>query len=577
MFAIRILNRPMTTLSSTQNGKQEKLFFYFLIIWTIVGLIQNYFTEVSGEEAYYWLFSQFLDWSYLDHPPMVGVVTAPGYWLFPNNMGLRMGMLVTNILTIIVLRKTLEVNDDKLFIWIMLGLAPFHLGALLVKTDVPLLFFTATFFYFYKGYLKNDNWKMVLLLALNIALVMMSKYHGFLVVLFTVLSNFSLFKKQSFWAVVGLTVLFMLPHTYWQYTHDFASIKFHLYNRIDLGFRFGTILYYIGIQPLVFGPLIGVLLFGAAYKHKTENEFHRALKFNIVGVLIFFLISAFRVEVHKHWTSVMVVPLILLGHEYISNRENWRKWMIKLCVISVILFIPGRIYLMHDFLPKTWTKGWDVLHGWDGWAEEVTELSEGLPIIFINHYERASRYSYLTGNIVHCYNTYDYRETQHDLWPLEENLQGKTVFMIDRHNRKGEYATYTTSIGKGIHYRVIENFRSFRNVNVEMVDFEKEELVSGSTIELEIRISNNYDYAVDFSDVNGRQVHLNAHFLKGLTPETDEQLELLTLRLNPKQEITKKVKVKVPDYEGRLDLRFSIQVEGIEAPINGKKQKVILE
>jgi hypothetical protein len=112
---------------------------------------------------------------------------------------------------------------------------------------------------------------------------------------------------------------------------------------------------------------------------------------------------------------------------------------------------------------------------------------------------------------------------------------------------------------------------------VEMVDFENEELVSGSTIELEIRITNNYDYAVDFSDVNGRQVHLNAHFLKGLTPETDEQLELLTLRLNPKQEITKKVKVKVPDYDGRLDLRFSIQVEGIEAPINGKKQKVILE
>ena len=335
----------MSSLSQTQNGKHERFFLYFLIFWTVAGLIQNYFTEVSGEEAYYWLFSQFLDWSYLDHPPMVGVVTAPGYWLLPNNLGLRMGMLVTNILTLIVLRKTLEVNDDKLFVWMMLGLLPFHLGGLLVKTDVPLLFFTATFFYFYKQYLKEDNWKVVLLLALNIALVMMSKYHGVLVVLFTVASNFKLFTRKSFWAVVGLTVLFMLPHTYWQYTHDFASIKFHLYNRIDLGFSFGTILYYISIQPLVFGPLIGVVLFAAAYKHKTESAFHRALKFNIVGVLVFFLISAFRVEVHKHWTSVVIVPLILLGHEYLSNKENWRKLTIEaLCHFTHIIYSSQNLF-----------------------------------------------------------------------------------------------------------------------------------------------------------------------------------------------------------------------------------------
>ncbi len=149
--------------------------------------------------------------------------------------------------------------------------------------------------------------------------------------------------------------------------------------------------------------------------------------------------------------------------------------------------------------------------------------------------------------------------------------------MIDRHNRKGEYATFTSIIGKGIHHRVIENFRSFRNVSVELVDFNEKTLKSGETIELEIEITNNYDYVVDFSDVNGREVYLNAHFLKGLTPQTDEQLEVLTLQLSPGQSLTKMVRVKVPEYIGRLDLRFSVQVEGIEAPINGRKQKVILK
>ncbi|MFT6053923.1 MAG: hypothetical protein ACJASP_000807, partial [Roseivirga sp.] len=48
-------------------------------------------------------------------------------------------------------------------------------------------------------------------------------------------------------------------------------------------------------------------------------------------------------------------------------------------------------------------------------------------------------------------------------------------------------------------------------------------------------------------------------------------------KLAPGEEFITKISVLVPEYSGRLDLRFSIQVEGIEAPINGRKQKVIIE
>ena len=132
---------------------------------------------------------------------------------------------------------------------------------------------------------------------------------------------------------------------------------------------------------------------------------------------------------------------------------------------------------------------------------------------------------------MHCYNTFDYRETQHDLWPLEEALQGQTVFLIDRHNRKGEYETFTTSIGKGIHYRVVENFRSFRNVQVEVVELEENEFEGGEIVELEITMKNNYDYVVDFADVNGREVYLNAHILEGLSPVQTEVLEVLNISM----------------------------------------------
>ena len=90
-------------------------------------------------------------------------------------------------------------------------------------------------------------------------------------------------------------------------------------------------------------------------------------------------------------------------------------------------------------------------------------------------------------------------------------------------------------------------------------------------------MKNNYDYAVDFSDVNEREVYLNAHVLKGLNPISTDVIEILKIRLEPGEELTKTVKVKMPDVEGKFDLRFSIQVEGIEAPINGRKQRVIVK
>lgn len=564
-----------TLLSNSEQS--NRLFYKFLGLWFIVGLIQNYFTEVNGEEAYYWLFSQFLDWGYLDHPPMVGIVTAPGYWLMPNPLGLRMGMLVVNILTMTVVWKTTEKKDTTLIIWIFLSMLSVHVGSYMVKTDVPLILGVALFYYFYKQYLKKDDLKTVIFLALSIALILLSKHHGILVILFTVASNVKLLTKKTFWMTVGFTVLLMLPHTYWQYANDFATIKFHLYNRIDMGFSWENIAYYIGVQPLVFGPLVGVSLLMASYANKTKSDFNRALKFTIVGVLIFFLVSTFKVDFHKHWTSVLSVPFMLLGHEYISQNQKWRKVLIRLAIASVIIVIPARIYLMNDFFPEKWTEGWDVLHGWDTWADEIEELSGGLPIMFNNHYERSSRYAYLTKDIVHCYNTFDYRETHHDLLPLEENLQGKSVFQINRSRDTVRYDDYFTQIGKGIHYRVIKNFRSYRKVLIEIEDEKKEyDLKAGEILPMTVSLENTYDRVVDFANAGIRQVYLNIHYLKGLTPVGVERLQLLSGKMAIDEIKTLTFDINVPELKGKLDIRFSIQVGEIEPPINSKKYKVVI-
>ena len=553
-------------------------FRVFIFGWIIIGLIQNAFTEVNGEEAYYWIFSQFPAWGYLDHPPMVAFVTAPFYWLLSNNLGLRVGMLLCSVLTFVVIRNTVGKKDDNLLIWIFLSLLAVHVGSYHVKTDVPLLLAVALFFNFYKKYLEDDGLKTVVLLAFAIALIMLSKHHGFLVVIFTVASNPKMLLKKSFWMVVGFTTLFMIPHTIWQYNNEFATIKFHLYNRIDMGFSWTTIAYYIGVQPLVFGPLIGFSLIGAAFANKIPGDFNRALKFCLAGIFVFFLISSFKVEFHKHWTSVLLIPLILLGHEYMRDAAKWRVWLKRLMITSVILVIPARIYLVNDYFPASWTKGWDVVHNWDAWADEVEELSGGLPIIFNIHYERSYRYAYLTKDIVHCYNTFDYRETHHDLLPLEENLQGKTVFQINRFRDTTRYADYYTQIGKGIHYRTVDNFRSYRKVNIEIGEDDLAEQGKdffGKPITL--NLVNKYGYDISFDDAAPRTVYLTFHLLKGLEPQYKKRIKVLTGAIREGEEWQEEVTIELPKMNGEYDMRFSIEVDGIEPPINSKKYPIQID
>src|SRR5690606_21610218 len=68
----------------------------FLFLWTLFNLIQSYFLELHSDEAYYWVYSRFLDWGYFDHPPMVAVFIRLGDALLHNELGLRLLTIITS-------------------------------------------------------------------------------------------------------------------------------------------------------------------------------------------------------------------------------------------------------------------------------------------------------------------------------------------------------------------------------------------------------------------------------------------------------------------------------------------------
>lgn len=158
----------------------EQILLLFLVIWTALNIIQAGFVEVHADEAYYWVYSRFLDWGYFDHPPMVALFIKIGDALLPSTLGLRLFTVITSTLSVYLLWKIVSqyAQNIKLFILLFSGIVLFHVYGFITTPDSPLFFFTALFFYVYQRYEAENKIKWALILALVIACLLYSKYHG---------------------------------------------------------------------------------------------------------------------------------------------------------------------------------------------------------------------------------------------------------------------------------------------------------------------------------------------------------------------------------------------------------------
>ena len=126
--------------------KNHRLVFYG--IWLLLGLMQAGLTELQDDEAYYWVFSKYLDLGYFDHPPMIAVLVKMGYAIFPNELGVRLFPLLLNILSLVIIEKLTDKKNPFLFYSIALSLAILQISGFNAVPDIPLIFFTALFFLF---------------------------------------------------------------------------------------------------------------------------------------------------------------------------------------------------------------------------------------------------------------------------------------------------------------------------------------------------------------------------------------------------------------------------------------------
>lgn len=450
--------------------RNPRLAFYG--IWLLLGLMQAGLTELQDDEAYYWIYSRYLDWGYFDHPPMIAVLVKMGYAIFPNELGVRLFPLLLNILSLVIIEKLIDKKNPLLFYAIALSMAVIQVTGFVAVPDIPLIFFTALFFLCYKRFTGNSSIANTFLLGISVALLFYSKYHAVLIVLFVLLSNFKLFTKYQTYIAGIIALSLFAPHLWWQYQHNWVSFRYHLFESNVNAYKLSFTTSYIIGQLLLPGPIAGFLLLPAAFLYKPKKEsasyvVERALRFTMIGIYSFFLLSSFRGKVEGNWTSPVLVCLIILSHQYLKEHLRWQRVLFKLLPVTLVLVLFARIIMIADILPVRAIK--ERYHSWKGWPAILKEKTKGLPVVFSNSYQRASKYWFYTGQMTYSQNLYTERRNNYNFWPVEDSMLGKPVYLLDKYGLSRFTDSLKTPIG-WVGYRYDSSFASFAKVQIEVAE-----------------------------------------------------------------------------------------------------------
>ncbi|MBS0028484.1 ArnT family glycosyltransferase [Chitinophaga sp. 22321] len=531
--------------------KKDRYKNLFLLTWLVLGLLQACFSELWDDEAYYWVYSRHLDWGYFDHPPMIALLIKIGYGIFHNELGVRLLIVVVNTLTLWITARLIASKDNKLFYLLIGAMGAMQIGGILAVPDVPLIFFAAIYFWVYRNFVNEQTWKNTILLGLSMALMFYSKYHGVLLVFFTVLSNINLAKVFKFYVACIITTVLFLPHIYWQYTHGFPSLQYHLVDRNASSYDISYSLDYLGGQLLLFGPLLGWLILYYAFRCPIQNSFERALKFCVIGVLSFFLLSTFKGRVEANWTVMLFTPVVILAHQAIVRKGWSQKWLLYTLPVTLLLVLVTRVYMIWDFMPGVEIR--PEIHHNREWTSQVAARAQGKPVVFINSYQRPSKYMFYTGQLSYSLNSRYSRRSQYNFWDTETELWGKPVMVVFE---PGMGIPITDSL-KTVHgtwdYNIQSDYYSYSLIQLKPA-LKSIKAKRGEHVNVILQPNNDYHQPIRLDRTN--EPVLGYGFTAG-----DESFPPVKSTMTLEKAVLRRLinlEVVMPDTPGKYQLKFSV-------------------
>ncbi len=440
------------------------MFYLFLLALTIFRVAYSGWLELSLDEAYYWTWSNHLDLSYYDHPPMVAYLAAATTIFSESERWLRLGaVLCGSVITWITYLMAADIFNDKRAGFasaILLNLAPiFTIGTIAITPDAPLcLFWMVTLYYGYK-IIETQKRAYWYALGASFGLALLSKYNAALFapafLAFLVFSRENrhwLFRREPYLAF-ALSMIIFSPVIYWNYERDWISFGFQLSHGFtrDPGNILANVGEFWGVQIPSFGMLLFFFIITASVGIgriglRDRREEFVYLSFMPAGLLLFFTFNSFRTRMEGNWSIVAYFAAIVATPGYLSIIKNrmddsrarlTRNAYIFSLSLAAVMLVYAHIQIVEPVLPMP--QKHEVSRRVFGWkklaAESDTRLSSLGDGAFIvaNRYQISTLLTYYTKNHRQAYITNGKNRFGY-LGPID-HLEGKNALYVTESNR----------------------------------------------------------------------------------------------------------------------------------------------
>ncbi|SNZ07918.1 Dolichyl-phosphate-mannose-protein mannosyltransferase [Persephonella hydrogeniphila] len=463
------------------------------IVYTLLNI-----TDLSTEEAQYWVWSKNLDIGYYSKPPLIAYMNFISTSIFGDTeLGVRINAIfigfAIGILVFVFVREIFK--DEKLafFSSVLITAVPaFQVGSYIFLTDSPLAFFWILTIYLFYRAVNEKKPVLWVLTGVSAGLGFLSKFLIVLflppALLFLYLFKREIFRERWFYFSVLIASLFTVPVIIWNFQHDFVTFK-HVFNlgeakkEISLSKSAEYIGNYIASQIGLNSVFLFPFFFYAVYRGFKERKNFRIFYLWIFPVFIFlvFLYIARKKNVEANWPAFGYATLYILTAYYIYMKK-WFKGFIFAFVLSIwsifTLFYP--FYLDKIGLGKIYPPKVDPLHrlvGWEGLGKKVSEVVKDLKtdkyFVFSESYHIASElWFYMEGNPRTYCVVINRRMNQFDLWPGIEQFEGKgyTGIYVSRWGLPKKIRDSFRKVKAHYRYDIIYRGWKYRTINIYVLE-----------------------------------------------------------------------------------------------------------
>ncbi len=361
-----------------------------ILLFQVGRLLLLPFLGLMPQDAYYFYYGQNLDWSYFDHPGMIGYILRFFSDVFGHSVwAVKIADFTLSSLTLWGLwhfgKSFLPASKNRIALFVFASSILLSMLSLNSTPDVPLLlFWTFTLISLQAAIFKEKKIHWVLS-GILMGLAFNSKYTALLLpfglFVFLVFSrNYRSYLKTVWpWMSLFLFTLVSYPVYYWNKLHQFASFGFQTAERsssMGLSLQSPKLLFgFISSQMILVYPIVFIALTIIAYKYSKKVLLKRKVPTdNILFLLAFFIPTfvGFFLLSPVYWIKInWLAPSYITGFILVAMVYK-KSWFPIHLITALLLQILISVEVLTYVFP---IKSDDTFWGWELLSESIKTLS----------------------------------------------------------------------------------------------------------------------------------------------------------------------------------------------------------